>query len=78
MFPPLLAGDGVDTLILDGATLGYVDWELADSIVFNDVVDGTNTTPMSTILGGTGADTLDFNGTVQYATILGGTDAANP
>ena len=32
---------------------------------------------MSTILGGTGADTLDFNATVQYATILGGTDAAS-
>ena len=27
---------------------------------------------MATILGGSGADTLDFNSTVQYATVLGG------
>ena len=32
---------------------------------------------MATILGGTGADTLDFNSSVQYATILGGTDTAS-
>ena len=30
---------------------------------------------MATILGGTGADTLDFSTSVQYA-ILGGTDSA--
>ena len=29
---------------------------------------------MATILGGTGADTLDFNSTVEYATVLGGSD----
>ena len=31
---------------------------------------------MATILGGTGADTLDFNNEVAYATVLGGTDGA--
>ena len=32
---------------------------------------------MATILGGTGADTLDFNGAILNATVLGGTDTAS-
>ena len=38
---------------------------------------GVSTETATTILGGTGADTLDFNSTVLFATVLGGTDAAN-
>ena len=33
---------------------------------------------MATILGGTGADTLDFNNVnPEFASVLGGTDSAN-
>ena len=52
-------------------------WAGADSLDLAGKVKGASTDTMATILGGTGADTLDFNGTVQHATILGGTDAAN-
>ena len=73
-----MGGSGSDSLYLNGATTGYVDaGAAADSIAFNGLVLGANTTTMATILGGTGADTLDFNSTVQYATILGGTDTAS-
>ena len=73
----LLGGSGVDKLYINGSTLGYFDAGAgADSVVFNGVVKGTNTTTMTTVLGGAGADTLDFNSSIQYATILGG-DAAN-
>ena len=49
----------------------------ADSLVFSGAVGGVNTTTMATILGGTGADTLDFNSTILNASVLGGTDGAN-
>ena len=74
----LLGGAAADKLIVGGATTGYIDAGAgADSLVFNGVVAGASTTTMATILGGTGADTLDFNASVKYATILGGTDSAN-
>ena len=63
---------------MNGITTGYVDVGAgADSIAVKAKVKGASTDTMATILGGTGADTLDFDGTVQYATILGGTDTAS-
>ena len=38
---------------------------------------GANANTLTTILGGTGADTLDFNGVISYAIVLGGTDTAS-
>ena len=63
-------------MILAGVTGGgYVSGEAgADSLVFNVAVGGVNSSTMATILGGTGADTLDFNATILYASVLGGSD----
>ena len=75
----LISGDGVDKLILNAVTGGgqYSAAGGADSLVFNGKVYGVNTATMATILGGTGADTLDFNAEVAFATVLGGTDTAS-
>ena len=75
----LIGGSAVDKLYINVFTgAGLVNAGAgADSLTFNGAVVGESTATMSTILGGTGADTLDFNSTIDKASVLGGTDSAN-
>ena len=75
----MIGGAAADVLFAGSETGGgyYAAGAGADSLVFNGAVGGVNTTTMATILGGTGADTLDFNSTILNATVLGGTDTAS-
>ena len=75
----LIGGAAVDKLIVGGVTGGGL--RLVELVLTPwssmALVHGNNATTLATILGGTGADTLDFNKKLQNATVLGGTDTAS-